>query len=425
MTKKKAAPKSVLPEGVCDDLSMASQSVDGSDSESSRADSSDDPTVSLLEKVAMAIDSLSANRPDQRVLTMRSLRDAFRVNYLGLPTLPEKWNYHETLISSLDTAMRRGKPAEEVAAAQCLSVFTVQLTPFENRCLAEQLQSFMGARICDSTEKSTFRSACSIALGWLHFLSDSKDFPSIRRLMGLLEEIFKASCLKGDGKPPSLEATTVSLHRDCLHVWCLLYTVLPITDANTLGQAILKSLVSLLQSSYLDIRLAAGDAVGLIYERIRDETKNDFKGSYFTMLTEVLDQLANNSDKSTSKVDSKKQRSSFRDLLNFLRSYESPPEQVVKLQSERLTINTFCSAFLYESFCRLIAVGMSTHLRESELIRTIFDLGPPLPRIPPSQAARGQNKKARQYANQRASKVRTRHRQKSRGKRAVLDQEEC
>ncbi|VDK37877.1 unnamed protein product [Taenia asiatica] len=425
MPKKKATKKSVVPEGVADDLSIASQSVEGSDSESSKADSSDDPTVSLLDKVAMAVDSLSASRPDQRVLIMRSLRNAFRVNYLGLPTLPERWNYHETLISSLDTAMRRGKPAEEVAAAQCLNVFSAQLTPFENRCLVEQFQSFMEARICDPTEKSTFRSACATTLGWLHFLGDSKDFPSIMRLMGLLEDIFKASCLKGDGKPPTLEATTVSLHRDCLYVWCLLYTILPISDASTLGQATLKSLVSLLQSNYLDVRLAAGDAVGLIYERIRDETKSDFKGPYFTMLTEVLDQLANNSDKSTSKVDSKKQRSSFRDLLNFLRSYELPSEQVVKLQSEHLTIDTFCLAFLYESFCRLIAVGMNTHLRESELIRTIFDLGPPSLKIHPSQAARGQNKKARQYANQRASKVRTRHRQKSRDRRAVLTQEEC
>ncbi|KAL5103529.1 Interferon-related developmental regulator 1 [Taenia crassiceps] len=416
---------SVILEGVSDDLSNASPSVEGSDSESSKADSSDDPSVLLLDKIAMAIDSLSASRPDQRVLIMRSLQNAFRVNYLGLPTLPEKWNYHETLISSLDSAMRRGKPAEEVAATQCLSVFSVQLTPLENRCLAEQFQSFMEARICDPTEKCAFRSSCATALGWLYFLSDSKDFPSVRRLMGLLEDIFKASCLKGDGKPPTLDATTVSLHRDCLYVWCLLYTVLPISDANELGQVTLKSLASLLQSNYLDVRLAAGDAVGLIYERIRDESKSDFKGPYFTTLIEVLDQLANNSDKSTSKVDSKKQRSSFRDLLNFLRLYESPSEQVVKLQSERLTIDTFSLAFLYESFCRLIAVGMNTHLRESELIRTIFDLGPPPLRIHPTQAARGQNKKARQYANHRASKVRTQHRQKSRDRRAVLAQEEC
>ena len=381
--------------------------------------------TSPLDKLAIVVDSLSSNHPATRVGLLHSLQKAFRLKYFGFPGLNEKWNHYETLISCLDTSLRRGKTVEQVAAAECLGILIVQLTTFDNRILLEQFENFLETRVCDHTEKSALRGACATTLSWLHFLSDQKDFTSIKRLMASLGNVFKASCLKGDGKSPNLQPAERTLHCDCIRAWCLLFTSLPSYEAITIGQDILKSLVSLLQSTYLEVRLAAGDLVGVIYERIRSDNDR-FKGTYFAGIIEVLNQLANNSDKSTSKVDSKRQRSNFRDLLVFLTSHEVPFEQTIKLRTERLVMDSLSQVFLYESFCRLISVGMETHLRENEQLREIFDLGPPQPESQSSQSnTRVQNKKARQLANQQASKLRTQHLNKSRDKRAALSLEEC
>lgn len=386
--------------------------------------SSEDTITSPLEKLASVVDSLSSTRPATRVAIILSLQKAFRMKYYGFPGLNERWQYYETLISCLDTSLRRGKPCEQVAAAQCLGILIAQLTPFDNRALLEQFQTYLETRVCDHTEKSAFRGVCATTLSWLHYLSDQRDFTAIKKLMTSLEGVFKASCLKGDGRPPTLQPAEVALHCECLRAWCLLYTLLPSYDASTVGQDLLKSLVSLLQSNQLDVRLAAGDAIGVIYERIRNENES-FKGAYFAGIIDVLNQLTNSSDKSTSKVDSKRQRSSFRDLLAFLNSHSLPFEQTIKLRTERLVMDSLCQIFLYESFCRLIAVGMETHLRENEQLREIFDLGPPPSQEHSSQSTRVGNKKARQYANQQASKIRTQHRKKSRDKRTALSVEEC
>ncbi|VDD84064.1 unnamed protein product [Mesocestoides corti] len=365
----------------------------------------------------MATDGLYEKRPETRSAAIKSLQKAFRVHYL---MVDDCWNYYDTLISGLESCMKRGKPTEQALSAECLSVFAAQLSPFEIRGLVSRFQPLMETRISDPVENCAFRGACALSLAWLMFLGNIDDYVSMKALMKSLESVFKMSCLKGDGKPPVHSPAVLAMHCDCIQAWCLLFSALPTFEADTVGQAILVTLVSLLESNSVDVRLAAGNAAGLIFERIRYEVNEKFKGPYFTNLIELLDQLANESNKSKSKNDLKKQRQTFRDLAAFLKTHEVPFEQVIKIQSERLQIESFCQSFHYDSLCRLLSVGMNTHLQENELTRTILGMGPPPPKVVANQARRTQDKAARHYANQFAFKMRTQHLNVSRDKRNVV-----
>ncbi len=370
----------------------------------------------------MAIDGLYEKRPETRIAALIALQKAFRVYHL---MLDDTWNYYDTFLSGLESSMKRGKPREQALAAECLSIFAAQLSPFEIREVVSRFQPLMETRISDPVASCGFRGACALSLSWLIFLGNVDDFGCIKSLMKSLETVFKLSCLKGDGKAPTHSPAVLNMHVDCISAWSLLYTALPSFEAEAMGQPIIPTFLSILQSSNLDVRLTAGVATSLIYERIRFEVNENFKGSYFTNLVEVLGHMANDSNKGQSKNDLKKQRQTFRDLLAFLKTQEISFEQVIKLGTERLSIETNCQSFYYESFCRLLSLGVNTHLRENELVRTILGMGPPLPKSLATPSQRTTDKAARHYANQFAFKVRTQKMSSSRDKRNVtLDEED-
>lgn len=408
MAKKKSIKKSIG-----DQIDVFSDNDEGPIDESSSG-----PNV-LWNRLNKCIDDLTSSRPDTRVRLLLSIQEIFRRNYLALSDFKEEWNYKESLLSGLESCMKKGKTAEQVETLRCLSIFSSQLSGFDNRELSERFHPFLEPMLCDSTKSREFRSACATSMSWLHYLSEPVDYPFVKRLMENLANIFKTASLRGDGMPPDFPKPDVELHRDCLYAWGLLYTSLFSSDADKIGQEVIGTLVSILHSKYMSVRMAASDVVGLVYERIRDETRESFKGSHYEDLVQVLDRLSNDSDKHTSKADSKRQRSTFRDLLKFLRTHV-PPSEEIKLSCENLNLDTYQKLFIYQSFCRLLTLGMSIHLQENMLLRNIFGMGPPIQPVPQSQRVRFNNKKLRNLENQQISKSRTQYKNSTRDKRAVF-----
>lgn len=367
-----------------------------------------------MDKLSMAVDGLSEKRPDTRITAIVSLQKAFRVNYL---LLDDTWNYYDTLLSGLESSIKRGKPSEQVPAAECLAIFAAQVSPLEINEIASRFQPFMEKPIADPGASCAARGSYALSLAWLFFLGNVDDFSSIKLLMTTFERNFKLSCLKGDGKTPVQTPAAITMNCACLNAWSLLYTTLPSQDAATIGQTILPTFISILQSTNIDIRLAVGDAISLVYERIRYEVNENFKGNNFTQLTEVLSHMVHNSNKSQSKNDLKKQRHAFRDLLSFLMTHDIPFERVIKLKGESLIIDSYCQSFYYESFCRLFTIGTSAQMQENELVRNVLGMGPPLPKAVETHKQRTQDKSTRHYANQFAFKIRTRQMGNSRDKR--------
>lgn len=73
----------------------------------------------------------------------------------------------------------------------------------------------------------------------------------------------------------------------------------------------------MLESGHLEVRLAAGEALALIYESGREENE-EFEDDFALDLIESLKQLATDSHKYRAKKDRKQQRATFRDILQFI-----------------------------------------------------------------------------------------------------------
>lgn len=73
----------------------------------------------------------------------------------------------------------------------------------------------------------------------------------------------------------------------------------------------------MLESAHLEVRLAAGELIALLYEQGRSHD-SDFCSDLTEELVGKLRQLATDSHKYRAKKDRKQQRSSFRDILQYV-----------------------------------------------------------------------------------------------------------
>jgi len=199
--------------------------------------------------------------------------------------------------------------------------------------------------------------------------------------------------------------------------WCLLLTVAPNYEVQTHINNHLGRLQQLLQSSDVDLRMTAGEAIALMYELARD-TDEDFEHESEDSLCELLKNLATDSVKHRAKKDRRQQRSCFRDVQRFVVDGE-PPTETVKIGKENLLeLECWSQKRQYDSFCHLLQSGTSVHLRNSQLLRGIFDLGPP--GQDGYSSTRGLSKAQRTFYNAAAFKARTKARAKHRDKRSAV-----
>lgn len=79
----------------------------------------------------------------------------------------------------------------------------------------------------------------------------------------------------------------------------------------------MNSLIGLLQSPHVDIRMACGEVIALIFECGR-AFDDDFLDAFVPDLIELTSELAKDSQKFRAKRERKAQRASFRDVLRYL-----------------------------------------------------------------------------------------------------------
>jgi len=249
-------------------------------------------------------------------------------------------------------------------------------------------------------------------------------------VMMALECIFSVNHRNsGDGSTCSAE--TLHLHSAALSAWSLLLTVLPAQHIFQLSQIHIRGLVQLLDSTDVDVRIGAGEAIALIYEGARQydedfgfDTSSDGEEASCPTLDQVdelclkLRQLATDSNKYRAKKDRKQQRSSFRDVLRAVEENESP-EIRVKFGREALDIDSWSCKHQYDSLCQILGSGMNLHLAQNELVREIFGLGAPL--LQDDAANLNKVKKVeRHHMNMVTFKARTLARGKNRDKRTAV-----
>lgn len=366
------------------------------------------------EKLREAMDMATQKSANGRVNALKGLQKAFAKRLVSDFVDDRRM----TLTDVVEKALKKGK-ADEVAGATGLAGYLcVQLAGSDSsEEVYATLKPVLVAGMSDNAANPKARAAMANALGTICFLAcnDLNEFPIV---METLEKIFRVSYNTANvGK---LTEETLALHTAALNSWSLMLTMLPASKGMKLLQSHAENLGHLLESGDVDLRIAAGEALVVLYEIAYDFDEDEaFK--LVEDLLEPIKNLATDSHKYRSKKDRKEQKSSFRDILKYIEDDDVYYEKVsVSQNREQLEIESWSTKRQYDTLCKTLATGMDFHLAENEFVRQIFGMGAPLPSLSEVGRSQGMSKQERQSANQQAFKWRTQTRGKHRDKRSAI-----
>ncbi|CAD7086247.1 unnamed protein product [Hermetia illucens] len=367
------------------------------------------------EKFMQALENAQEKSVQTRVQALQTMSEILMHRYM--PDFIEDRKI--TLIDAIEKSIRRGKGAEQACGAKLAPLLVLQLGADET--FTKSLNQFLQTTIQDKSVTFDARAKCCGALGLLNFLSGD-DIGDLLELMQLLETIFSGSYLRDEKTPISVNAEAGAMHAEALSAWGLLLTLIPPGDFVSLMNRqqmfpSIKKLMGLLESPHLDVRMAAGEAIALVFESGRSHDE-DFLESYLDDLIIVTKQLATDSHKYRAKRDRKAQRATFRDLLRYFEE-DISPEINIRFGTEALLLDTWAMHHQYTALCTVMGPGMTLHLQENDLVRDVFQLGPKVVPCPISKSNK-QSKHERHLLNAAAFKARTITRGKNRDKRSAV-----
>uniref|UniRef100_V5I981 Interferon-related developmental regulator 1 n=1 Tax=Anoplophora glabripennis TaxID=217634 RepID=V5I981_ANOGL len=373
------------------------------------------------EKLCELLDGLSQKSSQGRTNCFQSLAKGLVKKYI--PNFIR--DRYFTMCDSIERSLKKGGGPEKAAAAELATIICVQLGGEDtSEEIYRMLKPVLFTTICDNTVSATVRAKSCVALGTITFLTGG-DLGEVIILMQQLQAIFSASYLKGDGALANVAPESAILHASALSTWNLLLTLISPGSIggmlNTKSLPSLEKLSELLESSHLEVRMAAGEALALIYELGREEDE-EFEEDFALDVTETLKQLATDSHKYRAKKDRKQQRATFRDILQFVENGTIPEVQVKfgkDLGKEVLVLDTWTKRKQYESLCNILGPSINIHLTENYLLRDIFEIaGAPPTSILPPDALRKMQRYRQRFVNAANYKARTLSRAKNRDKRS-------
>ncbi|XP_075065120.1 interferon-related developmental regulator 1 [Mixophyes fleayi] len=316
-----------------------------------------------------------------------------------------------TLTDSIERCLKKGKGEEQRAAAALACLMCCQLGPgIESEEVFQTLAPVLKSIVCDRSASVQARQACATYLGLCCFIA-SDDIEDLYATMECMENLFTKQC-HSEGGADNCSA----LHIQCLTSWALLLSICHTSEVKKKINIYLHKLPRLLSCDDVNMRIAAGETLALLFELAR-EADADFYYEDLEPLTEKLKALATDCHKHRAKVDRRKQRSVFRDVLRAVEDGEFQSE-MIRFGRERMHIDCWVKRLTYGTFKELFGSGMQFHLLANGFLRNIFELGPPLlldtATIKEMKASRDE----RHMNNSAAFKARTKARSKLRDKRA-------
>jgi hypothetical protein len=398
-------------DSINDNASVISINSDGTYLEDGCAgDEVDDQAQADLfeEKLIESIDGLSQKSAQGRTSCLESVRTAFTKKYIPEFVINRKF----TLTDGIERCLKKGRGAEQAAAAQLATLLCVQLGSGDMTDeVCRNISPHLTFIANDTSMPVTARSKSCWALGLLSFLANTDE---IGETMDTLQNVFSGSFHKGDGSVPSISQDMAILHFSALSAWSLLLTVVDIQTAPCIPS--IEQLSELLDSAHLEVRMAAGECIALLLEQYR-QYNEDWQWEVNDELIEKLRQLATDSHKYRAKKDRKTQRSSFRDILRYVESDE-PPNIQIRFGQESLSLDSWSRKKQYDSFCQVLGSGMNHHLTENDFLRQVLQLGEKVTQL--NMAQNKQNKLTRHLMNAANFKARSISRGKNRDKRSVV-----
>nr|XP_019579342.1 PREDICTED: interferon-related developmental regulator 2 isoform X2 [Rhinolophus sinicus] len=328
----------------------------------------------LEEKLKEYVDRLTDKSAKTRQGALESLRLALASRLLPDFLLERRL----TLTDALEKCLKKGKGEEQALAAAVVGLLCVQLGPGpKGEELFHSLQPLLVSVLSDSTASPAARLHCASALGLGCYVAAAD-----------------------------------------VQAWALLLTICPSTHVSHILDRQLPRLPQLLSSESVNLRIAAGETIALLFELARD-LEEDFIYEDMDALCSALRTLATDSSKYRAKSDRRRQRSTFRAVLHFVEGGNCE-EETVRFGLEVLYVDSWARRRIYGAFKDVLGSGMHHHLQNNELLRDIFGLGPVLVLDATALKACKTSRFEKHLYNAAAFKARTKARSRMRDKRADI-----
>ncbi|KAJ3612554.1 hypothetical protein NHX12_020825 [Muraenolepis orangiensis] len=319
-----------------------------------------------------------------------------------------------TITDSIERCLKKGKGDEQSAAASLACMLCIQLgSGMESEEVLKTLKPLLASILADTSAGIQARQAVAKSLGLCTLVAED-DILDVQTTMERLESLFVRSYTRGDGTRPAVSPQNSLLHTDALLSWALLLTICTASQIREVLCKHLPKLPSLLESENVKMRIAAGETIALLFELARDMDA-DFEFEDGEALCDKLSALATDCTKHRTKVDRRKQRSVFRDVLRAVEEGDFQSE-TIRFGTERMTIDSWSRKRMYDAFREFVGTGMNYHLQANEFIRDVFELGPMLADSATLKTMKVSRFKRHLY-NSAAFKARTKARNKFRDKR--------
>lgn len=187
---------------------------------------------------------------------------------------------------------------------------------------------------------------------------------------------------------------------------------------------------TLLDKDDRSIRIAAGEALALIFEigkfdKFSDEAKvssdssiskefTHIQGLKAKILNQVRDLSSEAGGKGSAKKDLNNQRSSFREILDFL-EYGYPPETSVKIGGDSLNVTSWSQLIQLNFLRHFLGGGFVKHMQENEFLHDLFGFIPNRKKLPGDESRMTtSDKRLFKSPNSVVNKARTQIRNKQR-----------
>ncbi|XP_029099686.1 interferon-related developmental regulator 2 isoform X2 [Monodon monoceros] len=372
----------------------------------------------LEEKLKEYVDCLTDKSAKTRQGALESLRLALAAHLLPDFLLERRLTLADALEKCLKKGIPAGKGEEQALAAAVLGLLCIQLGPGpKGEELFHSLQPLLVSVLSDSTASPAARLHCASALGLGCYVA-ATDVQDLVSCLTCLEGIFSRSCGVGGSTAPVVPVSLQGLLCAALQAWALLLTICPSAHISRILDRQLPRLPQLLSSESVNLRMAAGETIALLFELTRD-LEEDFVYKDMEALCSALRTLATDSNKYRAKADRRRQRSTFRAVLHSVEGGECE-EETVRFGLEVLYVDSWARRRVYAAFKDALGSGMQHHLQNNELLRDIFGLGPVLVLDATALKACKISRFEKHLYNAAAFKARTKARSRVRDKRADI-----
>ncbi|MGH0182831.1 UNVERIFIED_CONTAM: hypothetical protein FKN15_010553 [Acipenser sinensis] len=399
------------------------------------------------DKLKQCIDNLMDKSLKSRLAGLESLKLAFSSKTL-CDFLVER---RLTLTDCLERCLRKA----QVTTLLCIQLGGVS----EGEEIFKALRPILSTILSDPGASPAARQSCASALGMCCYVAAADEVEDLCKSLSHLESIFTESYPKRDGSLPTHKPGIQALHCTALQSWSLLITICPASRVDKLLEEHLPRLQACLSSSDVHFRIAVGETIALLFELAR-ESDREFVYEDTDDLCEQLKGLATDGNKHRAKTDRRKQRSVFREVLHSIESDDFTEERIrfsvesiyidcwirrriydafkevlgsgvlhhlqsddfteerIRFSVESIYIDCWIRRRIYDAFKEVLGSGVLHHLQLNQLLRDIFELGPPLMLDRASIRASKISRFEKHLYNSAAFKARTKIRNKVRDKRA-------